>query len=213
MSSGQRTALATRSSEPLFKLAMMDDTSLSRGLANDLDAAFEPLVRTYQDRLYGFALRLVGSRQDAEEATQDTFVRAYRALERYPAERRRELRLRPWLYQIALNVVRNRVRRPVLATVPVDGPLANGLAAQAAQQPESVAMRAERWNDLADALGGLPKRYKTAVVLRHVQGLSYAETAEVLDQPIGTTKSDVHRGLRLLRERIEADLLVEARNS
>src|SRR5256886_5414271 len=56
----------------------------------------ETLVRTYQDRLYGFALRLIGSRQDAEEANQATFVRAYRALERYPAERRRGLRLGPW---------------------------------------------------------------------------------------------------------------------
>ncbi len=192
---------------------MMDDTSLVQGLARDLDGSFEQLVRTYQDRLYGFALRLAGSRQDAEEATQDTFVRAYRALERYPAERRRELRLRPWLYRIALNVVRNRVRPRALAMVPVDGPLANGLAAHPAQQPESVAMRAERWNELVDALGALPDRYKAAIVLRHVQGLSYAEAAEVLDQPIGTTKSDVHRGVRLLRERLEAELFVEARNS
>src|SRR5207245_4916500 len=81
---------------------MMDDSSLARALADDLDGHFEQLVRTYQDRLYGFALRLTDSRQDAEESTQDAFVRAYRALERYPAERRRELRLRPWLYQIAL---------------------------------------------------------------------------------------------------------------
>jgi RNA polymerase sigma factor (sigma-70 family) len=196
-----------------FKLAMMDDSSLLQGLARDLDGSFEQLVRTYQDRLYGFALRLSGNRQDAEEATQDVFVRAYRALGGYPPERRCELRLRPWLYRIALNVVRNRVRRPVVATVPVDGPLANGLAAHPAQQPESRAMGAERWNKLVDALGALPNRYRTAVVLRHVQGLSYAEAAEVLDQPIGTTKSDVHRGLRLMRDRLEAELLVEARNA
>jgi RNA polymerase sigma-70 factor, ECF subfamily len=191
---------------------MMDDTSLSRGLATDLDGSFEQLVRTYQDRLYGFALRLTGSRQDAEESTQDAFVRAFRALERYPTERRRELHLRPWLYQIALNVVRNRVRRQQLPTLPVDGPVANGLAAQPDQQPEIVALHAEGWHDLVHALAELPTRYKTAVVLRHVQGLSYAEAAEVLDQPIGTTKSDVHRGLRLLRERLEADLLVEVRS-
>jgi RNA polymerase sigma-70 factor (ECF subfamily) len=192
---------------------MNDDTSLLRGLASDLDGSFEQLVRTYQDRLYGFALRLTRSRQDAEEAAQDTFVRAYRALERYPAERRRELRLRPWLYRIALNVVRNRARRPALATVAVDGAVANGLAAGGAEQPESLALRGERWSHLVAALDDLPTRHKTAVVLRHVQGLSYAEAAEVLEQPIGTTKSDVHRGLRLLRERLDADLLMEARSS
>ena len=58
----------------------------------------------------------------------------------------------------------------------------------------------------------LPARYKTAVVLRHVQGLSYIEAAEVLDQPVGTTKSDVHRGLRLLRDALEPELVLEARN-
>jgi RNA polymerase sigma-70 factor (ECF subfamily) len=192
---------------------MMDENSLSRGLAADLDGHFEQLVRIYQDRLYGFALRLTGSRQDAEESTQDAFVRAYRALERYPTERRRELRLRPWLYQIALNVVRNRVRRAALPLVPIDDAAAgNGLASHPDEEPETVAVHTERARDLADALGDLPQRYKTAVVLRHVQGLSYAEAAEILDQPIGTTKSDVHRGLRLLREKLEAELLVEARN-
>ena len=192
---------------------MMDDSSLARALADDLDGHFEQLVRTYQDRLYGFALRLTDSRQDAEESTQDAFVRAYRALERYPAERRRELRLRPWLYQIALNVVRNRVRRRVPTLVALDGAIGNGLAAHADEQPEAIALCAERWARLATVLGDLPPRYKTAVVLRHVQGLSYAEAADVLGQPLGTTKSDVHRGLRLLRDKLEPELLVEARNA
>jgi RNA polymerase sigma-70 factor (ECF subfamily) len=192
---------------------MSDDSSLARGLATDLDGHFEHLVRAYQDRLYGFALRLTGSRPDAEEATQDTFVRAYRALERYPAERRRALRPRAWLHQIALNVVRNRFRAPRVSTVAMDGAVADGLPARADEQPERVAVRAEGWHDLERALAELPSRYKTAVVLRHVQGLSYAEVAEVLEQPVGTTKSDVHRGLRLLRERLEAELLLEVRNS
>src|ERR1700716_4130539 len=127
---------ATILTRRVFQGAMIDEHSLSAGLAVDLDGHFEQLVRTYQDRLYGFALRLTGSRPDAEESTQDAFVRAYRALERYPADRRRELRLRPWLYQITLNVVRNRVRRPTLVTVPVDGPVGNGLAAHQDDQPE-----------------------------------------------------------------------------
>jgi RNA polymerase sigma-70 factor (ECF subfamily) len=190
---------------------MIDEQSLSVRLALDLDGYFEELVRTFQDRLYSFALRMTGSRQDAEEATQDAFVRAYRALAGYPQDRRRELRLRPWLYQITLNVVRNRVRRPVLASVPVDGPMGNGLAAHEDQQPERVAVQAETQSRLAGAIARLPRRYATAVVLRHVQGLSYAEVAEVLDQPVGTTKSDVHRGLRLLRLALEPEL-VELRN-
>ena len=194
---------------------MIDESSLPGGLAADLDGHFEQLVRAFQDRLYGFALRLTRSREEAEECAQDAFVRAYHALERYTAERRRELRLRPWLYQILLNVVRNRVRRPALATVSVgaDGPVVNGLASPSDEQPEALAMHAAGWRQLELALDELPTRYKTAVILRHVQGLSYAEAAEVLDQPVGTTKSDVHRGLRLLREALKPELLLETGNA
>src|SRR6516165_8479753 len=97
---------------------MSDD--LAARLAGNLDIHFEELVRTFQDRLYGFALRLTGSPRDAEESTQDTFVRAYRALQRYPADRVVTLRLRPWLYRIALNVVRNRIRRPELPQIDIE---------------------------------------------------------------------------------------------
>jgi RNA polymerase sigma-70 factor (ECF subfamily) len=198
---------ATIETVEVFQELMIDEQSLSAYLAVDLDGHFEHLVRTYQDRLYGFALRLTGSRQDAEESTQDAFVRAYRALQGYAEDRRRALRLRPWLYQITLNVVRNRVRRPTLVAVSVDGPVGNGLAARADEQPERLALRTETQSQLACALARLPARYATAVVLRHVQGLTYAEVAEVLDQPVGTTKSDVHRGLRLLRVALEPELL------
>jgi RNA polymerase sigma-70 factor (ECF subfamily) len=190
---------------------MTDEQTLTGRLAVDLDGHFEDFVRTYQDRMYAFALRLTGSRQDAEESAQDAFVKAYRALERYPTERRRELHLRAWLYQSVLNVVRNRVRRHVLAVVPMDAPMENMLPASACEQPEATAIRGEVRHELSAAIARLPPRYGTAVVLRHVQGLSYAEAAEVLDQPVGTTKSDVHRGLRLLREALEPELLVEAR--
>jgi RNA polymerase sigma-70 factor, ECF subfamily len=191
---------------------MMDDQTLASRLATDLDRHFEQLVRTYQDRLFGFALRLTRSREEAEECTQDAFVRAYRAIEGYPVERRRELRLRPWLYQIALNVVRNRARHKTLVGASLDGPLQDGLADADEDQPETIVLHREGWSTLEAALEGLPARYKAAVVLRHVQGLSYAEVAEVLNQPVGTTKSDVHRGLRLLREVLEPRLLAESRN-
>jgi RNA polymerase sigma-70 factor (ECF subfamily) len=179
---------------------MTEDQGLAGRLAADLDGHFERLVRTYQDRLYSFTLRLTRSREEAEECTQDAFVRAYRALSRYPAERRTELRLRPWLYQIALNVVRNRVRRGTLESVPMDAVVGDRIASEPDESPENSALRAEGWRRLVAALSELPERYKTAVVLRHVEGLSYAEAATVLGQPVGTTKSDVHRGLRLLRD-------------
>jgi RNA polymerase sigma-70 factor (ECF subfamily) len=126
--------------------------------------------------------------------------------------RRRDLRLRPWLYQIALNVVRNRARRATLPTLSSPEHL-NGIASGGEDQPEARVLQSEQAADLEELLSKLPTRYSLAVVLRHVQGLSYAEVAEILDQPVGTTKSDVHRGLRLLRELLEPRLVADTRRS
>ena len=83
-------------------------------------------MRVYQDRLFSYALRLTARREDAEEVAQDAFVRAYRALATYPAERIRGLALRPWLYRITLNVARNRFRGKKLRTVSLDHPVSAG---------------------------------------------------------------------------------------
>lgn len=184
---------------------MTDEQTLAAGLAADLKAHFPDLVRTYQDRLFAFALRLSGSAPDAEECLQDAFVRAYRALERYPRQRVSDLQLRAWLYRITLNVVRNRVRSKRPASADIDGPVGAGLAAARADGPEAIVESTERRARLARALADLPARYAAAVSLRHVQGFSYAEAANILEQPVGTTKSDVHRGLRLLRAVLEPE--------
>jgi RNA polymerase sigma-70 factor (ECF subfamily) len=187
----------------------VDDESLTRALATDLDGAFEALVRAYQDRLYAFGLRMTGSPRDAEEIAQDALVRAYRALARYPAERIAVLKLRAWLFQVTVNVARNRarVRRPAeVPLVPVDDGQAGPAEppADEAEQPEEIAERHEEQDRVAAVVAALPERYRAAVVLRHVQGLSYQEIAAALGQPAGTVKSNVHRGVAYLRAALEA---------
>ena len=155
-------------------------------------AAFEQMVESHQHRLFGFALSLSGNAADAEEIAQDAFVRAHRALQGYDEERIRDLRVSAWLHRIALNVFRNRVRRRLRETVPLEmvaEPAANGLL------PEEL-------HDLREAVLRLPPRYREAVVLRHVQGFDYDEIAGVLGVPAGTAKSDVHRGLAILKEEL-----------
>jgi RNA polymerase sigma-70 factor (ECF subfamily) len=181
-----------------------DDPKLTAALASDLPGSFERTVLAFQDRLYAFALRLTGRAADAEEITQDAFVRAYRALLSYPPERRRALALRPWLYRIALNVARNRARRWRPAMESLDGHQVD-LAADPASRPPAVVERAERSRALARLIQALPERYRMAVVLRHVEGLGYGEVAAVLGQPVGTVKANVHRGLARLRRALEAD--------
>jgi RNA polymerase sigma factor (sigma-70 family) len=177
----------------------MDD--LCQRLADDLDGAFVELVLGMQDLVYGVARRSVGQPDLAEDVAQETFVKAYRALARYDGERIRSLRLRPWLASIALNVARNELRRrrplqlddvaePVAADH--DGPL------RLAERREAQ----QTWRRL---LAELPERYRLAVGLRHVDGLSYGELAEVLDRPLGSVKSDVHRGTALLRAAYDAE--------
>jgi len=168
------------------------DAALIRRLASDLDAAFSTLVEDQQDRLFTIAVRVLGNRSDAEEAAQDAFVRAYRALAGYPAERIRELRLRPWLTTIVLNVCRNRTRVRRVATTE----LAFEPAAEPTTDPIASRHAREIW---AGLLSSLPSAQRTAVVLRHVDGLSYAEMAEALGRPEGTLKAQVHRGLASLQ--------------
>jgi RNA polymerase sigma-70 factor (ECF subfamily) len=181
----------------------MDQTgTLTLGLADDLDGHFEEMVLAYQERIYRFALRLAGNSQDAEEIAQDAFVRAYRALKQYPRERVHSLILRPWLYQICLNVFRNHVRRRTLQVVPLDGDL---YAGSDRERPERVAEVAEGNRELANLLAALPERYRAAVVLRHIEELGIAEIATVLKQPEGTVKSNIHRGMQLLRQTVETE--------
>jgi RNA polymerase sigma factor (sigma-70 family) len=158
------------------------------------ERVFERMVNDHQDRIYALGFALTGNRQDAEEVAQDTFLRAYRALDTYSPDRIRDLKQKAWLHQIAMNVFRNRVRRRRPRLVEL-----NGSEPDQAPGPEAGALRRLELDELACRVAALPARYRDALVLRHVQELSYAEVAEALDQPIGTVKSNVHRGLQLLR--------------
>jgi RNA polymerase sigma-70 factor (ECF subfamily) len=180
------------------------ESALCAALAADVDQAFEGLVRHFQDRLFGFALRLTGRREDAEEVAQDAFVRAYRALKSYPPERRREMALKAWLYRIALNVARNRVRRKRRPTVSLDDETGQAAAARYAHddpaaRPDARFELKRQRADIASLVAELPERYRAPLILRYVEGLKLEEVAAILKQPVGTTKSNVHRAINALR--------------
>jgi RNA polymerase sigma factor (sigma-70 family) len=168
------------------------DVDLAARLASDLDTSFEALVVAHQDRLFTIAYRISGDRPDAEELVQDTFVRAYRAMTGYPPARVRDLRLRGWLTTILLNAGRNRSRVRRVSTVE----LVFEPGSEPAADPLTRRDERETWERL---LAGLTPAQRTAVVLRHVDGLSYAEIAEAVGRPEGTVKAHVHRGLAALR--------------
>jgi RNA polymerase sigma-70 factor (ECF subfamily) len=187
---------------------MDTDVALANRLARDIDAAFPRLVAEHQDRLYTIALRLIGDRRDAEEVAQDALVRAFRAMRDYPRDRVAALRLRPWLAAITVNLARNRRRRHDDRQPPGSlEPMVEAgfdVRADGRATPEATTARRETQRELAAALLRLTPAVRAAVVLRHVDGLSVAETAEALGRPEGTIKAQVHRGLRELRVVLEA---------
>jgi len=137
---------------------------------------FESIVDDYQRRLYGFALRMTGNREDAEEIVQDAFVRAYRALGKMSPEQRAELRLQPWLYTITLNVTRNRLRSKKPTNVALDA-LADPDALLRATnegpaQPEAIVERDADMALVEKALLQLPMHLRAAATLRFIEGRS-----------------------------------------
>jgi RNA polymerase sigma-70 factor (ECF subfamily) len=188
---------------------MDTDSQLIAALARDLDGAFEGLVLGHQDRLYSIALRMLGDPRDAEEAAQDALVRAYRALAGYEAARILDLRIRPWLATIVLNLCRSRLGRRAAAGRPalsLDAAEPGTLEPSTDERsgPLATVVRRDARRVWGELLLTLPPAYRSAVVLRHVDGLSYPEVAVALDRPEGTVKAQVHRGLAMLRTSFEA---------
>lgn len=182
-------------------MAIAEHDPLCSRLADDLDLAFPELVVEHQRLVFGIALRVVGD-SAAEDVAQEVFVRAYRALKRYPAERVLGMRLRPWLGRMTLNLARNLLRgrrREVDIADVVES------VHSADEGPGQLVQRREDQRMWARLLAGLPPRYRMAVTLRHVDGLSYAELAQTLGRPVGSAKSDVHRGMALLRAAYDAE--------
>lgn len=177
---------------------------LAHALADDVDLAFEQVVRTYGDRIVSFAARSLGDVQRAEEVAQDVFVRAYRALQTYDRPRIRKLRLRPWLYTITMNLVRNAVRGKRLRVVGLERDDGSPRPfVDPAPAPEAQAEERDDWRRVHAAIARLSPKLRDAFVLRYVDELSYDEIADALSQPVGTVKANAHRGLMSVRDFLE----------
>jgi RNA polymerase sigma-70 factor (ECF subfamily) len=167
---------------------------------------FEAQVLSHLDALYAVACRLTKSPLDAEDLVQDALVKAMRARDQYQAG----TNLKAWLFKILTNTFINKYRRGGLERVVLDGPDADPLAdgwvsgasMRALRDPEGQALRPLVAEEIRRALDELPEEFRLAVVLSDVEELSYKEIAEVMDCPVGTVMSRLHRGRRLLQKRL-----------
>lgn len=170
---------------------------ISRALAGD-NGAFEELFEQYRNLVYKTAILMLDDPQDAEDVLQEVFVRVYRSLNTYDPARGA---FTTWLHRLTTNAClnwhRRRKRRPRLVDMSRVDP------ARLIQQPTDV--RTAESMDMRAALRGLNDRLRITVVLRYGWDMTYAEIAQVLDLPIGTVKSRLHRALNILHVELSAE--------
>jgi RNA polymerase sigma factor (sigma-70 family) len=181
----------------------LDDTEsglVDRARHGDI-LAFEELVRRYQDVAFRLAYTILGSAEEAEDAAQEGFVRAYHALDRF----RRGAPVRPWLLTIVANAARTRrataARRPTLTLQTLETRPSD----DSAQSPEAAALVAEQHRELLGAVNALRADDQRVITYRYFLDLSEAEMAEILGCARGTVKSRLSRALSRLRNQLATD--------
>jgi RNA polymerase sigma-70 factor, ECF subfamily len=160
-----------------------DEVLLGAARAGD-EEAFAELVRRHQVRVYRVALRMLGSDADAQDAAQESFVAAWRALPRF----RGESAVATWLYRIVTNRCLNR-----LASRRTDSPMDAHEEPSGARDPALLAEQRAHLDAISHAVALLPDDQRAALVLRDYEGLSYEEVADVLRISVGAVKSRIHR--------------------
>lgn len=168
---------------------------------------FDALVERYHKQAYNIAYRMAGNHADAEDLVQDAFIRAFRFFGQY----RRELPFDSWLYKIMSNVFIDKLRRkPKAAIRSLDQPVTTSEGevqfdvADTASGPEETVLSREMDSRIQAALDTLPEVFRLTVIYADIEGLSYEEIAEATDTNIGTVRSRLHRGRRLLRNKLKA---------
>ena len=162
--------------------------------------AFEELVRRHADRLYAVVLRFVADANEAEEVTQETFLRAWRSIEKF------ELRslFFTWLYRIGINEAKRRAeRRPPAGTVSSIEDSAIEDAPDWSEAPEFRAAQGHLRRVLEDAVRALPIEYRAPLILRDVEGLSTEEAADVMELGQAALKSRLHRARLAVRRAVD----------
>ena len=160
--------------------------------------AFERLVTEYQHRVFGVALRMLGSRAEAEDVAQEVFLRVYRSVAGF----RGEASLSTWLYGITSRLCLSRLVSAGSRQARLSEPV-NDDTVRDPGDPAASAERAELGAALAEAIAALPDERRIVVILRDVEGLSYEEIATALDLEPGTVRSRLHRARMEIKDRLE----------
>jgi RNA polymerase sigma-70 factor (ECF subfamily) len=169
-----------------------------------LERTFEGLVQEYKNRIHGYVCRLTNDSPDAEDITQEVFIRAYQSMHAF----RHDAAVDTWLYRIATNLVIDRFRRakraPQLApAAEVDDALQEIPSTSRDSDPQATAQLGELQKQVQRAIQSLPTKLRAVVVLHDMEGLSYEEVAQTVGCPVGTVKSRLFNARLLLRRKLQ----------
>lgn len=175
----------------------LEPGSLIRRCQRGDPLAIEVLIRRYQNYVFRLCYLVMRNEQDAEDMTQETFVRAFRALPRF--EIREGTSFEAWLYRVAVNACRSRMRRKWYQVLPWPDP-APQMVGEPEEQPDRCLMRGEQRDEILAAIDTLGEKHRLVVILRYYGGLSNEEIAQALNIPCGTVRSRLHVARRRLKE-------------
>ncbi len=170
--------------------------------------AYAEIVNRYKDQIYHLIFRMVKDNAQADDLTQETFIKAFNALASFNSE----YAFSTWLYKIAANNCIDFFRKKKLQTYSLNSPIKakDGDIQRdfpdSTQEPESGLISKEQTNQIKSAIEKLPKKYREAILLRHINDKSYEEIAEHLDIPLGTVKVRIFRAREMLKKMLREQL-------
>ncbi len=165
------------------------------------ETAFDEVYARYASMVYGLSLRMCGDPSRAQDLSQEVFIRVFRSLSRF----RGRSSLRTWVYRVTLNHCRSRLGRKRVLTEPLDSPAGERQVKDPGRGPEDLTLSADAERIVTRGLLRLPTRFREAVVLRDLEGMSYREIADVLGIRLGTVRSRISRGREQLRVVLETE--------
>lgn len=186
------------------------ETRLAQLAAGGDRDAFAELVELYKDKIYHLAFRMLYNRQEAEDVVQETFLRVYKNLSSYDVNQK----FSTWIFRIGTNLCIDRLRRRratySLDAGVTDGEGANwyGMLSNDQLGPEGQLILSETQQQIRKAIDMLPEKYKSIVILRYLHDLSLQEIGDILQMPVTTVKTRVHRGREFLRKKLEQENLM-----
>jgi RNA polymerase sigma-70 factor (ECF subfamily) len=179
---------------------VVTDRELMEKVRQRDDYAFEELVNRYKRKLFNLIYRLINDRNEAEDILQETFLRVYREREKYDPQ----FCFSTWVYTIALNLTKNELKKRSRFKFLELSIIKNDKIYSSEDKQNDSGLK----NLLEDIMNKLPVKYKTALVMREINQLSYEEMSDILKVPLGTIKSRVNRARRMLQKKLKPKLMV-----